>query len=89
MMPRMSGYEFLAEVETWPEEQRPVVIVLTAGNEPRDLNPKIVAGSIRKPFDIELLVDTVEACLRTLSDFRQRDNCPPSEGELDQLGKPN
>ena len=89
MMPLMSGYEFLERVEQWPDDQRPLVIVLTAGTEPRDLNPKIVAGTIRKPFDIELLIDTIEACSRLLDEFAQRENCPPSEGELDQFGKPN
>lgn len=89
MMPRMSGYEYLAQVEQWPADQRPLVIVLTAGTEPRDLNPQIVAGTIRKPFDIELLIDTIEACIRMLQEYAQRENCPPSDGELDQFGKPN
>lgn len=89
MMPRMSGYEFLARIEEWPAEQRPLVIVLTAGSEPRDLNPDIVAGTIRKPFDVELLVDTIEACNRMLEGFAQRENCPPSDSDLDNLGKPN
>jgi CheY-like chemotaxis protein len=90
MMPRMSGYEFLDQIESWPEDQRPIVLVLTAGSEPRNLNPNIVAGTIRKPFDIELLVDTVGACIRTLDQFAQKDGCPPSDSELEQqLEKPN
>ena|ERR1041385_4624832 len=90
MMPRMSGYEFLEKVEGWPSHERPLVVVLTAGSEPRNLNPKIVAGTIRKPFDIELLVDTISACMRTLSEFTQRDNCPPPDGELNQrMEEPN
>ena len=89
MMPRMSGYEYLEEIEQWPPDQRPLVLVLTAGTEPRNLNPQIVAGTIRKPFDIELLLDTIEACIRTLEEFRQRESCPPSDGELDQSEKPN
>ena len=89
MMPRMSGYQFLEQIEQWPAAQRPLVIVLTAGSEPRDLNPDIVAGTIRKPFDVELLVDTIEACNRMLEGFAQRENCPPSDSDLDNLGKPN
>jgi CheY-like chemotaxis protein len=84
MMPRMSGYEFLEQIEQWPDDQRPLVIVLTAGPEPRDLNPKVVAGSIRKPFDLELLVDTIAACTRTLGQFEQPADCPPSDSELEQ-----
>jgi len=83
MMPRMSGYEFLEQIETWPEADRPVVVVLTAGTEPRDLNPKIVAGTIRKPFDLELLIDAIAGCLRSLEE-----GYPKSE--LDEVsGKPN
>jgi CheY-like chemotaxis protein len=90
MMPRMSGYEFLDRVKEWPERERPLVIVLTAGSEPRDLNAQIVVGTIRKPFDIELLVDTISACIRTLDEVAQRENCPPADSELDQsMGEPN
>jgi len=89
MMPRMSGYEFLGEVEQWPASMRPLVIVLTAGTEPRNLNPDIVAATIRKPFDIELLVDTITATIRTLNGFEQRERCPP-DTELDRgLDEPN
>lgn len=92
MMPRMSGYEFLETMESWPADHRPMVLVLTAGTEPRNLNPKIVAGTIRKPFDIELLTDTIAACVRTFVDLQQLDTCPPAESEsdLDSFGgKPN
>jgi len=83
MMPRMSGYEFLEQLETWPESERPVVVVLTAGTEPRDLNPKIVAGTIRKPFDLELLVDAISGCIRSLDEGA-------AQSDLDLLsGKPN
>jgi len=83
MMPRMSGYEFLEQLETWPESERPVVVVLTAGTEPRDLNPKIVAGTIRKPFDLELLIDAISGCMRSLE-------MTSADSELDRIsGKPN
>jgi CheY-like chemotaxis protein len=81
MMPRMSGYEVLERLEAMPPEQRPFVIVLTAGTEPRQLNPEIVAGTVRKPFDIELLLDTVLACMTTLRALEQADDCPPAESE--------
>ncbi|MEA2337587.1 MAG: hypothetical protein QOE82_1594, partial [Thermoanaerobaculia bacterium] len=58
---------------------RPVVIVLTAGNEPHDLDPAIVAGSIRKPFDVELLMETVMACMNALHERPQLPDCPPAD----------
>ena len=81
MMPRMSGYEFLAEIEKLPRASWPVVLVLTAGTPPRHLNPDVVVGSVRKPFDIEMLVDTVAACLATTGVRDQTDSCPPAESE--------
>jgi CheY-like chemotaxis protein len=82
MMPQMSGYEVLERLERMPPDQRPFVIVLTAGNEPRQLNPDIVAGTVRKPFDIELLLDTVLACMTTLRTVEQNDDCPAADSDV-------
>ncbi len=81
MMPRKSGYEVLDELAKVPAAERPVVIVLTAGPEPRNLDPQLVAGSIRKPFDMQLLVDTVTGCVDVLPLRDQRDECPTAESE--------
>jgi len=81
MMPVMSGYDFLRSLEERDALRRPLVIVLTAGALPRNLNPRVVAGTVRKPFDIEMLVDTVAACLTTLEDRAQLDSCPAPESE--------
>ena len=64
MMPRESGWDVLGEIARWPLERRPIIIVITAGTEPRTLDPSLVAGTVRKPFDIDVLVDTVTACVR-------------------------
>src|ERR1019366_9127928 len=32
-----------------------------------DLDPEVVAGSIRKPFDVEVLIDMVTACVTVLT----------------------
>jgi len=81
MMPHMSGYEVLDEMAKLPCEERPIIIVLTAGSEPRSLPANLVAGTVRKPFDIAMLVDTVAACLSTLGGFPQQGNCPPADSE--------
>lgn len=63
MMPQMSGYDVLDHLAQQPVASRPLVLVLTAGLEPRPLDPRIVVGTMNKPFDVELLVDTVIGCL--------------------------
>jgi len=73
MMPRLSGYEVLRHLEQQPAVLRPLVLVLTAGLEPKPFDGSFVIGTMHKPFDIELLVDTVAGCLSA------REGLPPSE----------
>lgn len=61
MMPRMSGYEFLEHIKD--RADRPLIFLLTASHSPRNYDPELVAGTIRKPFDVELLTKIVSACL--------------------------
>jgi len=93
MMPRMSGYQLLEQVESWPASQRPCIIVLTAGNEPRNINPDLVAGTVSKPFDIELLIDMIAAYILAATETDQTDSCPAAESEHPPLqngsAKPN
>jgi DNA-binding response OmpR family regulator len=63
MMPRMSGYELLDQLITQSIMTRPRVLILTAGLEPRSFDGALVIGTMHKPFDIELLLDTVAGCL--------------------------
>ena len=79
MMPMKSGWDVLDELKKLPADARPMVLVLTAGTEPRDLDPNLVAGSIRKPFDVELLMSTVTACMNALDERPQLPDCPPPD----------
>ena len=81
MMPVLSGWEVLEQLSTVEPTMKPVVILLTAGNEPRDFNPDLVVGSVRKPFDVELLHDTVIGCIAALPARAQLDGCPQAESE--------
>ena len=81
MMPKMSGYEVLDALEKEAVDTRPLVIVLTAGHEPRNLNPELVAGTVRKPFDIEMLIDTLSACMTTVMERDQREGCAPPDSD--------
>lgn len=84
MMPLMTGEEFIEALAAQESGHRPIVIVLTAGASTRNLNPAVVAGSLKKPFDVELLVDTVAACINTSSDVMQPPDCPPAESDIDR-----
>jgi CheY-like chemotaxis protein len=88
MMPRVSGWQVLEEIAKYDPKQRPVVVVLTAGTEPRDVDPSLVAGSIRKPFDVELLLDMIAACLTYSGSREQLPGCPPPESDERRPPKP-
>lgn len=79
MMPTMSGWEVLQQLERHPPPIMPIVIVLTAGNEPHNLNPSIIAASVRKPFDIEVLTETIMVSLAAIAEQEQREHCPPAQ----------
>ena len=62
-MPRMTGLEFLQELESRREIKKFPVIVLTTSNENRDVSRSFqygVAGYIVKPLDYKQFVETVK-----------------------------
>jgi DNA-binding response OmpR family regulator len=75
MMPRLSGYGVLEYLAKQPAGLRPLVLVLTAGLEPKPFEQGFVVGTIHKPFDISLLVDTVAGCLSAYEAQEQLDTC--------------
>jgi CheY-like chemotaxis protein len=81
MMPMMNGWEVLEKITAMDPAKRPAVILMTAGSEPRDFDPDIVIGSIRKPFDVGLVYDTVIGCISVLAPRLQRPGCPPAESD--------
>ena len=66
MMPQMNGYEVLDHLATCPTATRPRVLVLTAGLELRPIDTTIVVGTMRKPFDVELLITTIVGCTKVI-----------------------
>ncbi len=78
MMPVKNGWEVLDWIATCPKSERPLAIVLTAGTSSREMSPDIVAGMVKKPFDVEVLLDMVLACA-SVCDGVQRPGCPPPE----------
>lgn len=61
MMPRMDGFTFLDALAKVPLNPRPIVFVMTAFDDSvfGKLDPSLVHGLLRKPFDIEVVATTV------------------------------
>jgi len=78
MMPLKNGWDVLEWMAGCPKDDRPLAIVLTAGTTVREMSQDVVAGTVRKPFDVELLLDMVTACA-SVHDVVQREGCPPPQ----------
>jgi two-component system response regulator CpxR len=89
MMPVKSGWDVLDELKKLPLDGRPVVLVMTAGVDTGDLDPGLIAGSISKPFDVELLIETVTACISALTERNQLLDCPPADSTVIASDKVN
>ena len=63
MMPVMNGLELLEHLRTHTDVRSPPVIVLSA-NRGYDADDLGVAAIVRKPFDVDALVDNIAAVLR-------------------------
>lgn len=79
MMPLMSGYQVLEYIADQSLSSKPFVLVLTAGLEPRSFDTTLVMGTIHKPFDVELLVDTVVGCLKVTEPFPSDSSFPATD----------
>ena len=64
MMPRMNGFDLLEAMRAEVPTPRPVIFVMTACDETafRGLDPDLVHGVLRKPFDVERLVEMICDC---------------------------
>ncbi|MBV9479062.1 MAG: response regulator [Acidobacteria bacterium] len=70
MMPRMSGFDFIEALPALPLRVKPVVFVMSAFDDAafRQLDPTLVHGCVRKPFDVEQVVEVVRDCANLLHD---------------------
>lgn len=65
MMPRLNGYEFIAQIARQYPENRPHIIVFTAaGKRGVDkIPPNTVCNSILKPFDLDRFIEIIRDCV--------------------------
>ena len=65
MMPRIDGFAVIEWMRNHPQENKPVVLVITVYADQRfkKVDPDIVAGVVRKPFEIAELGNIVRLCV--------------------------
>jgi CheY-like chemotaxis protein len=65
MMPRLDGFGVIEYLKTHPPQYKPVVLVITAYADQKfkDVDPDIVAGVLRKPFEVSEVGSLVSYCI--------------------------
>ena len=72
MMPRIDGFGVVEYLKTHPPKRKPVVLIITAYADQKfkHVDPEIVAGVLRKPFEVADLGDLVRLCVNGLTEAR-------------------
>jgi len=83
MMPRVDGFGVIAHIKEHPTRPKPIVLVITAYADQKfkQVDADIVAGVIRKPFEVAELGSLVRLCMNGLDSELQR-ALPTSEEAL-------
>ena len=65
MMPRVDGFGVIEYVKAHPGPQKPVVLVITAYADQKfkQVDPNVVTGVVRKPFEVAELGNLVRLCV--------------------------
>jgi CheY-like chemotaxis protein len=70
MMPRANGFEVIDYLKQHPPAIKPIVLVITAYSDPRveEVDSSVVAGVLRKPFEVADLGSLVRLCIKGFFD---------------------
>ena len=70
MMPRVDGFGVIAHLRENPPRIKPVVLVISAYADQKfkDVDPHVVAGVIRKPFEVADLGVLIRLCIAGFDD---------------------
>jgi len=79
MMPRVDGFTVIEYLKKNPPELKPVVLVITAYADQKfkQVDPAVVGGVIRKPFEIAELGSIVRLCVEAFDDNAPRESAAP------------
>ena len=75
MMPRVDGFGVIEFLRDHPPSTKPIVLVVTAYADQRfkQVDPDIVAGVVRKPFEVADLGNLIRLCIDTADEQAHRD----------------
>jgi CheY-like chemotaxis protein len=90
MMPRVDGFEVIAWLKAHPQRVKPVLLVISAYADQKfkDVDPEMVAGVLRKPFEVGELGSIVRLCVTGFEGDAALRLHPPAH-DLGEAGPPN
>jgi two-component system response regulator PilR (NtrC family) len=70
MMPRLDGFGVIDHLKAHPQSFKPVVLVITAYADQRfkEVDADVVAGVLRKPFEVAELGSLVQLCVNGINE---------------------
>ena len=74
VMPIIDGFGVIAYLSRNPPAIKPIVLVMSSHAERRfrEVDPDVVAGMLRKPFDVSELSNVVRLCLQDAAQIPER-----------------
>lgn len=88
MMPRLDGFGVIAHLKEHPPSIKPVILVITAYADQKfkEVDPDIVSGVLRKPFEVADLGNLVRLCVHGLDELEQTQTEFSPESAIRDLG---
>lgn len=86
MMPRVDGFGVIEYLRLNPQRQKPVVLVISAYADQKfkQVDPEIVTGVIRKPFEVADVGTLVRLCVNGFEAAKQAPGATPeTRAQLD------
>ena len=70
MMPKVDGFGVIEHLRTQPPARKPIVLVISAYADQKfkEVDPNIVAGVLRKPFEVADIGNLVRHCVAGFQD---------------------
>lgn len=89
MMPRVDGFGVIEHLRLHPPALKPVVLVITAYADQKfkEVDPEIVAGVLRKPFEVADLGNLVRLCVHGLDAATQQELLAASDRSIRALAE--
>jgi len=91
MMPRVDGFGVIEYLRAHPQRRKPVVLVITAYADQKfkEVDPDVVAGVLRKPFEVADLGNLIRLCIHGLDALTQSELLAASDRSIRDLAERN